>query len=170
MEGIEMPDNIYGKYFFRYEGKQDFILGNVLQKFDSTFMKGSNFYFLHWIMPDQSLLEREELKVGHPPHVHKHAEILFHIGTNPDDPLDLGAEIEFHMGKEMERHVITQTTAVFIPPMVVHAPWRPLKLRRPFIFLQVNQELEKTEKFFPGLLSEDLRKRADWNAWKDVGF
>ena len=165
-----MTDDIYSTYFFRYEGKQDLLLGRVLQKFDNTFMTGSNSYFLHWIMPDQSYLEHEEIKIGHPPHIHKNAEILFHIGTNPIDPRDLGAEIEFFMGEEMERHVITQTTVIFIPPMVVHCPWRPLKLRRPFIFLQVNQELEKTEKFFPELLPEDLRKRTDWNLLKDVGF
>ena len=165
-----MADTTYGKCFFRYDGEQNFPLGNILQRFDNTYIKGSNFYFLHWIMPNQDLLEMEGIKVGHPPHVHKHAEILFHIGTNPDNPLDLGAEIEFHMGKEMERHLTTQTTAVFIPPMVPHAPWRPLKLERPFLFLQVNQELKKTEKFLPELMSEDLRNRADWNAWKDVGF
>ncbi len=165
-----MTENKYGHCFFRYEGEQNFLLGNILQRFDNSLMKGSNFYFLHWIMPDQDLLELEELKVGHPPHVHKQAELLFHIGTNPDDPMDLGAEIEFHIGEEMERHVITQTTAVFIPPMVVHAPWRPLKLERPFLFLQVNQELEKTEKFRPELMPEDLRKRVDWNAWQDTSF
>ena len=34
----------------------------------------------------------------------------------------------------------------------------------------IMEGIEMPEKFFPELLSEDLRKRADWNAWKDVGF
>ena len=142
-----MADTKYGKYFLTYEGEQKFPLGKILGRFDDTAVKGSMFYFLHWIMPDTDL-NANGFRVGHPPHIHKAAELLFHIGTNPEDPMDLGGEIEFHMGEEMERHVITRTTVVFIPPMVVHAPWRPLKLHRPFLFLEVNQELKHTEKFF----------------------
>jgi len=164
-----MAESKYGKYFLTYEGEQKFPLGQIIERFDDTVVKGSNFYFLHWIMPDVDL-NSDAFKIGHPPHIHKQAEILFHIGTNPEDPTDLGAEIEFHLGEEMERHVFTKTTAIYIPPMVVHAPWRPLKINRPFLFLEVNQELKHTEKFFPELLPEETRNRIDWSAWKDKGF
>jgi hypothetical protein len=164
-----MAETKYGKYFLTYDGEQKFPLGKILARFDDTTVKGSFFYFLHWVMPDTDL-NSDAFKIGHPPHIHKAAELLFHIGTNPEDPMDLGAEIEFHMGEEMERHVITKTTVIFIPPMVVHAPWRPLKLYRPFLFLEVNQELEHTEKFFPQLFTKEKRERTDWSLWKDKGF
>jgi hypothetical protein len=165
-----MDKTKYGKYFVTYEGEQNFPLGRILARFDDTLVKGSFYYFVHWVMPNQDLLKMDAFKVGHPPHIHKQAELIFHIGTNPEDPMDLGAEIEFHMGEEMERHVITRTTAIFIPAMMVHAPWRPLKLYRPFIFVEVNQEPQKTEKFFPQLLPKEKREKADWNTWQDVGF
>ena len=164
-----MAETKYGKYFLHYEGEQNFPLGKILARFDNNTVKGSLFYFLHWVMPETDL-NADGFKVGHPPHIHKAAELLFHIGTNPKDPMDLGAEIEFHMGKEMERHVFNRTTVIFIPPGVVHAPWKPLKINRPFLFLEVNQELEHTEKFFPELIPEEKRKLVDWKAWKDKGF
>jgi len=164
-----MTKTKYGKYFLTYEGEQGFPLGKILARFDNSTVKGSLFYFLHWVMPETDL-NADGFKVGHPPHIHKAAELLFHIGTNPKDPMDLGAEIEFHMGEEMERHVFNRTTVIFIPPGVVHAPWKPLKINRPFLFLEVNQELKHTEKFFPELLPEEKRKLVDWKAWKDKGF
>ena len=164
-----MENTKYGKYFLSYDGEQKFPLGNILAKFDDSIVKGSNAYFLHWVMPDVDI-NADAFQIGHPPHIHKSAELLFHIGTNPEDPTDLGAEIEFSMGEEMEKHVITKTTVVYIPPNVVHAPWRPLRIDRPFIFLEVNQELTHTEKFLPHLMPEDKRARVDWSMWQDIGY
>jgi hypothetical protein len=161
-----MDETKFGKYFLRYEGEQYFPLGQILQRFDNNSVKGSHFYFLHWIMPDLDI----DFGVGHPPHTHDSAEILFHIGTNPDDPTDLGAEIEFFMGEEMERHVVDKTTAIFIPPNVIHAPWKPLRIDRPFLFLEVNQELTHTQKFYPEVLPEELRKTVDWDQWENKGY
>ena len=165
-----MTETKYGKYFFRFEEEQKFPLGNILARFDDTFMPGSFTYFVHWIMPNQDLLAKDEFKVGHPPHVHKEAELLFYIGMNPEDPTDLGAEMEFHMGEELERHVIKESIVIFIPPMVVHAPWRPIKLEKPFIFIEVNQAPQKTEKFFPELLPDEHQKIVNMDMWQDVGF
>jgi hypothetical protein len=119
------------------------------------------------IMPKH---ETPNMPVGHPPHIHKDAELLFHIGTDPDNPEDLGAEVEFYLGKEMERHVITQSCVVYIPPGFVHAPWRPLKTTRPWIFVEVNQGAKHTEKFFPELLSKEQNALTDWSRWKDEGY
>jgi hypothetical protein len=164
-----MKKMMYDQCFISYHGEQKFPLGHILAKFDDTFIKGSHAYFLHWVMPDVDITA-EAFQIGHPPHMHKSAELLFHIGTNPRNPSDLGAEIEFSIGEEMEKHIITKTTVVYIPPNVVHAPWRPLRIDRPFIFLEVNQELKHTEKFLPHLMPEDKRARVDWSIWQDVGY
>jgi hypothetical protein len=67
----------------------------------------------------------------------------------------------------MERHIITETTVVFIPPNFIHAPWNPLKTTRPWIFIEINQGLRHTEKFYPQLLTEEHREKLDWNFWHD---
>lgn len=160
-----MAETKYGKYFIQYEGKTH-PLGPMVARLDDTVAKGSYFYMVHWVMPRTD----PPMPVGHPPHIHKDAEILFHIGTNPDDPMDLGAEVELYMGKEMERHVITKSTVVYIPPMLIHCPWRPLKTVRPWIFIEVNQGPKHTEKGYHQLLPKEVRDKVDLSRFKDEGF
>jgi len=52
-------------------------------------------------------------QVGHGPHMHKTPEVVVHLGTNPDDPMELGGEVEMYMGPEMEKHIITRSTLVY---------------------------------------------------------
>lgn len=68
---------------------------------------------------------------------HKYESVLIHLGTDYDDPFDLGAEVEFHMGEEKERHVFNQSTVVYIPPNMEYGPWEIKKISKPFNFLQV---------------------------------
>ena len=161
-----MAETKYGEYFITYEGEQNFPLGPVLSRLDDTVVKGCYFYFLHWVLPNIPF----DFPIGHPPHIHKDAELLFHIGTNPDDPMDLGAEVELHMGPELERHVITKTTVVYIPPNFIHCPWKPLRTDRPWIFLEVNQGPMHTEKLYPQVLPKEIRDKIDWSMWKEEGF
>jgi len=161
-----MAETKYGKYFITYEGEQNFPAGKIISRLDDTVVKGSFFYFLHWVMPNPDF----DFGIGHPPHIHKDAELLFHIGTNPEDPTDLGAEVELFMGREMERHVITKSCVVFIPPNFIHCPWKPLKTYRPWIFLEVNQGPRHTEKGFHQLLPKEVRDKVDLSFFKDEGF
>ena len=161
-----MAETKYGKYFTTYEGEQYHPLGPIVSRLDDTVVKGSYFYFMHWVFPTPDL----DMPVGHPPHIHKDAELIFHIGTNPDDPTDLGAEVEFYMGPEMERHVITKSTVVYIPPNFIHCPWKPIRTDRPWIFLEVNQGPMHTEKLYPQVLPKEIRDKVDWSRWKEEGF
>jgi hypothetical protein len=167
-----MEDGEFGKYFiplgidFPMPDGKPFVMGPILERMDDKKVKGSNFYFLHWVLPH----DKPHMKIGHPPHIHKEAELLIHIGTNPDDPGDLGAEVELCMGPKLERHIITRSTIVFIPPNCIHAPWNPLRTWRPWIFIEINQSLTHTEKFFPNLLSPEIRDQLDWKFWHDEGF
>jgi hypothetical protein len=54
------------------------------------------------------------------PHNHDFDEYLVWLGTNPEAPFDLGAEIELWL--ENEKHIITQTTAVFIKITAEYPP------------------------------------------------
>lgn len=145
-----MAETKYGKYFI--SEVESFILGPALARLDDKVIKGCNFYFVHWIM-------RSTDSGGHGPHIHKDAELLMHIGTNPDDPSDLGGEIELYMGREMEKHVITKTTVVYIPPNFIHCPWIVKRVDRPFLFIEVNQGPLHTEKSFMQLLSKEEREK-----------
>jgi quercetin dioxygenase-like cupin family protein len=59
---------------------------------------------------------------GAPPdeHTHEYDEYLVFLGTDHKKPDDLGGEVEFWM--DGEKHIITKSTAVFVPAGVKHAP------------------------------------------------
>lgn len=65
-------------------------------------------------------------------HYHNTPEYLFFIGGDPENPRDLGAEVELWI--EDEKYIITQSCAVFIPTGVHHTPVIMHKVARPFIF------------------------------------
>ena len=104
-----MDKTKYGKYIFSglREGQAPG-RGIDLALLDSAIMKGSNFYRITWNDPLPPGVT-DTNPPTHGPHIHKYAEILIHLGTNPNDPFDLGAEIEFCLGKEIEKHIITKS-------------------------------------------------------------
>ena len=59
---------------------------------------------------------------GAPPieHTHSYDEYLVFLGTNHENPRDLGGEVEVFV--DGEQHIITKSCAVFIPAGVKHAP------------------------------------------------
>jgi hypothetical protein len=69
-----------------------------------------------------------------PEMVHKkYDEIVLHIGGDPDNPEDLGADIEFYVGGQPLR--FDTTSALFIPRGVHHGPLRCLEYRKPHIVI-----------------------------------
>ena len=73
------------------------------------------------------------------PHIHDHDhnydEIVLHIGSDPDNPEYLGAEIEFVVGGE--KIVIDKTSALFIPKGVKHGPLTWKKVEKPHLQMVV---------------------------------
>ena len=65
------------------------------------------------------------------------SELVGFFGSNPDDPNDLGGEIEFTLGGEA--HLLTKSTIIFIPAGVPHNPMRILKVDRPIFHFSVVQ-------------------------------
>ena len=163
-----MAETKYGKYFI----SQGLLPGPGLVTFrlDENIIKGCNFYWVMMKVPDQYSEPADYPMAGHPPHIHRDAELLFHIGTNPDDPMDLGAEVEIYMGPEMERHVFNKTACIYIPPNFIHCPWRPFNVVKPWIFIEVNQGSLHSEKSFRQLLPKQTREKIDWSRWEDDGY
>lgn len=87
------------------------------------------------------------------PHAHNFVEILCFIGGNPEDIRDLGAEVEFCLGEEQEKHVIDTAAVVSIPAGLVHCPIKIKNVKKPIVFL----EISLTRKYGPGAARKDDR-------------
>jgi hypothetical protein len=59
---------------------QEYPLSPIIQRFSSVNIPERNFYFMHWIMPND--YSADEFYVGNPPHIHEEPEIRFHIGID----------------------------------------------------------------------------------------
>jgi mannose-6-phosphate isomerase-like protein (cupin superfamily) len=68
---------------------------------------------------------------NHQEHAHDWGEIFGFIGTNRDDPGDLGGELEYWLGGE--KYLITRSCLVWVPPMVKHCPIQFNRIDRPYI-------------------------------------
>jgi hypothetical protein len=72
------------------------------------------------------------------PHTHDFDQVLLFAGSDMDDIGDLGAEIEFCLGDDLETHMITTTTAVAIPKGVPHFPATINILNRRFLYYEIS--------------------------------
>jgi hypothetical protein len=136
---------------------------------DGKTFEGCNEYHIYWIgdKPYGPYGSKKWGDIMHGPHTHKYPELIVHLGTDPDNPMDLGAEIEMCMGPEMEKYTFNKSTAICIPANFVHAPWRILKVTRPFLMVEVNQSPKHTEKSRKDIVTKEDLKRM---LFVDVGY
>lgn len=73
-----------------------------------------------WLKPNADFIRANpHIQVGQP-HSHPYPEILGFVGTDPENPLELGGTVEFWVDGEC--HHLTKSTMVFIPPNLPHCP------------------------------------------------
>ncbi len=138
---------------------------------DGKTFEGCNGYMVFWIGPKSYGPYDDGTqtwgKISHGPHMHKYPELMMHLGTDPDNPMDLGAEVEMCVGPEKEKHIITQSTIVYLPPHFAHSPWTIKKVTRPFLLVTVNQSTVHTEKAL-----RDMVPKEEWgrNIFMDAGY
>ena len=79
----------------------------------------------------QKLLDR--------PHVHTCDELFVFLGTNPQDPDDLGGEAEFWLGEgeDAEKFIINKPTVAFAPKNTAHCPIIFRRVDRPFLMVVI---------------------------------
>jgi hypothetical protein len=82
-----------------------------------------------------------------------------YLGTDPENPMELGAEIEFCVGPEMEKHIINKSTIIFMPANFPHFPWRILRVTRPFILVATIQAPANNEKAHREMIPQKDRDR-----------
>jgi hypothetical protein len=78
------------------------------------------------------------------PHSHPFGEYLYFIGSDPDNPEELGAVVEIGIGEEWEKLTLDKTSVLYFPPGLQHAPVYVKKVDRPFFFGHVMQSSSYT--------------------------
>jgi hypothetical protein len=103
--------------------------GRVLY-LDSDVAEGAFYMECVWVMPRPAGAPMPGgRRVGTEPHTHDYDEVIAFIGTDLNDPYDLGAEVELWLGDE--KHIITKSSLVFVPAGLKHCPLTFLKVDRP---------------------------------------
>lgn len=64
-------------------------------------------------------------------------QVLVFMGTNAFDPGDLGAEVDFCIGEEKEKHRITTATSISIPKGIPYGPIAIGPMENRFILMQI---------------------------------
>lgn len=153
-----MAESEYSKYFLNELPQEERFKGfgkmpSMVVFTDDDIIKDSH-YFSVMIMGE------EATKIaGHGPHTHRDSEILVALGTDMDNPRNLNAVMEVCMGPEMEPHIVTESTIIYIPPEMIHCPFRILSVERPFIFIQAQYAGKLTETSLRKMVSEELRDK-----------
>jgi hypothetical protein len=70
---------------------------------------------------------------GSPSHVHDFDEVIGFLGSDPQNPHDLGGEVEFWL--EDEKYLLTKSCLIFAPKGLRHCPLRVTRVERPILFL-----------------------------------
>ena len=97
---------------------------------DNSIIPGAFYMECVWVMPrPENTPGPGGRKVGTEPHTHDYDEVIAFIGTDHDNPYDLGAEVELGLGDEL--HIITKTSLVFVPAGLKHGPLTFKKVTRP---------------------------------------
>lgn len=75
--------------------------------------------------------------VDWPAHKHTYDEMFLFQGLDHNDPLDLGAEIEFWLGedKDLEKIEFKTSTNIYMPAGLAHFPMKVKNLKRPFMLI-----------------------------------
>jgi hypothetical protein len=120
----KMPESKYGKYIIADLNKVPDALGTRVYCLHGGVFEGAPYVDCAWFWP-----RSEEVVVVDKGHAHDFEEVITFFGTNPEDPTDLGGEIEFWLGNEP--HTITKSSVIFVPRGVVHCPLILKKVNRP---------------------------------------
>ena len=73
-----------------------------------------------WMRPNAEMIRSRPDAPVSQPHSHPYPEILGFVGTDPENPLELGGVVEFWIDGEC--HHLTKSTMVYIPPNLPHCP------------------------------------------------
>lgn len=113
-EDVQYRADEYAKRATRILWLEDFVIGGAPSIICSWYWKATE-------------------KEGSPSHLHDFDEVIGFIGSDPENPHDLGGEVEFWL--EDEKYILTKSCLIFAPKGLRHCPLRVVKVDRPILFL-----------------------------------
>jgi hypothetical protein len=116
-----MPSEDFERIYRRFAKR---ILWMDDQVVPGAFQMNTAWYFA---VPEKSPIFEE--------HSHDSDEIIGFIGSDPDDPYNLNAELEVWI--DGERHVLTTSTMIFIPANLKHMPLKINRVDKPIFHFSV---------------------------------
>jgi hypothetical protein len=127
-----MPETKYGKYIITELKHKDeapwtpeFTPEEItpLLFLDSTVAEGAFYVESNWTLPPFARKSHGK------PHQHDYDEVLAFFGSNPENPHELYAEAEVHLGGEV--HIVTKSCLIFVPKGTTHGPIDFKRIDRP---------------------------------------
>ncbi len=88
-----------------------------------------------WFAPNRELIMSNPESHVAKPHFHRVPEMMGFYGSDPENPEDLGGEIELYLNGE--QHIITHSSMVYIPPEFPHCPLYVNCVKRPIFHFTV---------------------------------
>jgi hypothetical protein len=70
-----------------------------------------------------------------PAHTHDFDEVIAFFGSDPQNPHDLGGEVEFWL--EDEKYILTKSCLIFAPRGMKHCPLRVIRIDRPIFHFTI---------------------------------
>lgn len=110
---------------------------------DNEIIKDALYAECVWILPGGRLPGTAEPN----PHSHKFDEVVTFVGSNVEDPYDLGGEIEIWL--EDEPQILTRSSLIFIPKGMKHCP---------LIIRRVDRPIFHTAMGTGGIYLQDIKK------------
>lgn len=96
---------------------------------DDEVAKGAFYMDLLWFWSGYQEQSMEE------PHEHDFDEIIGFVGTNREDPHDLGGEVEIYL--DDEKHILTKSCLVFVPRGLKHCPLKFNRIDSPICWFTI---------------------------------
>lgn len=125
----------YGKYIMLSEKTEYGERGAMMVGINKNTLSESNMTAITGRMPPPGPMPSHDAGGE----THENPEFLIHLGNNPDDPLDLGAEVDLYLGygKWLEKYTFNRSTAVYLPTNFYHTPWKVKKIWREMTWVNV---------------------------------
>jgi hypothetical protein len=127
-----MPESKYGKYIVtELKSKESAAWEPVVKAgelipllfLDKSVVKGAFYVESNWTMPPFAEKTHGET------HQHDYDEVIGFFGSDPENPHDLCAEAEVHIGDEV--HTVTKSCLIFVPKGLPHGPIDFKRIDRP---------------------------------------
>jgi hypothetical protein len=108
---------------------------STIMYLDDEVIKGAFYTEVAWFWP-RSVEDLANDDVDVEPHKHEHAEVLACFGSDTKNPNDLGGELEVYLNGE--KHIVTKSFMIFIPPGLEHGPIRFTRIDKPVFHFAVH--------------------------------